>query len=35
MFEIDIGSGYFAINGIVSLELSLPLDILSSFSITY
>ena len=34
MFEIDVGSGYFAINVILLLESSLSFDILSSFSMT-
>ena len=34
MIEIDVGSGCFAINGFVTLDSSLPLDILSSFLIS-
>ena len=34
MFQIDVGSGYFAINVILLLESSLSFDILSSFSMT-
>ena len=35
MIEIDVGSGCFAINGIVTLDSSCPSDILSSFIIIY
>ena len=34
MFEIDVGSGYFAMNVILLLESSLSFDLLSSFSMT-
>ena len=35
MFQIDVGSGYCAINGILSLESSLLSDILLSFLMSY